>query len=117
MKYVPVFPRKRRGSAKRNDKAHLTGKKYMAAYMLVAAGQVTDAEIAKILKVDVEAVEEAKSKAWFKQQVASIQRTESTLRENGMPFLRSGHMALHLLRAARLWDPAKDGVPESLRDS
>jgi len=73
--YKRVLPgRGRRRIKPALDKKHLRGAKYSVAMMLVAAGKLTDEEIAAALRVDIAAVIEAKSKRYFQDKVNLIRR-------------------------------------------
>lgn len=81
------------------DRSHLRGVKYEAAYMLVAAGELSDVEIAQRLDVELAALQEVKAKLYFQEKAESIRRTEATLREHNWPLVPAGKLAERLLGA------------------
>jgi hypothetical protein len=81
------------------DRAQLRGTKYAIAYMLVAAGELSEAQIAELLYVDVSALQEAMRKRYFQKQVTTIRKSEAILRANSMPFVGCGKMASQMLIA------------------
>lgn len=83
----------------RAERAHIKGDKYSIAYMLVAAGELSEGKIAEVLGVEVEALKEATRKRYFQQQVESIRNTEAALRAHGVPFTASGRLAMQALEA------------------
>lgn len=83
------------------DRSVLMGRKYEVAYLLVAAGEQSQIEIAEMLGVEPAALKEAMAKRYFQKQVESIKSTEATLRAHGMPFVASSQMASRLLRSLK----------------
>lgn len=66
------------------DRKHLRGTKYQLAYSLVAAGTLTDDQIALALGVDLTALIEAKSKRYFQERVEALRNAQAYLKGHGL---------------------------------
>lgn len=89
----------KRKSGKPKRQWALPGDRYTLAYMLVAAGKLTEEEIAAKLDVSVSALREAMSKPYFRQKVEENRRTDAVLQSHNMPHKSSGELVELVLRA------------------